>query len=86
MNELIDVLILIEFDLFDGTVNYFTIHQNIIPEINCDEIRNCKGTVDEVMLPLEFTNVWQDLDSLTEFPYEDFKAASNPKVISIIRE
>jgi hypothetical protein len=84
MNKLIDVLILVEFDMFNGAVNYFAIHRNIVPEINCDEVRNAKGFLDVSMLPLEFTESCQDLVSLTEFPYDAFKSASNPKVLSII--
>lgn len=42
---LIDILILIDFNRFDGEVYYYVIHRNLVPEINCDEIRNSIGSL-----------------------------------------
>jgi len=80
-----DILIVVLFDMFDGDVRY-----QVIPTV---DLQDKEGVNDLIMgwlsttdLPIvdELNLILTQDKQVREFPYDAFKSASNPKVLSII--
>lgn len=83
-NKLIDVLILVEFNMFEGCVYYLVVYEDNLTDVDQANLKETKGVLNTDAMSLGFTQVLEGLDRSAEFPYEDFKSANNPKVLALI--
>jgi len=81
-----DLLILNVFDMYAGTVYYLVTDRADFRANDQSYLRESLGILNLDGVSEGLREVIQDLDHLLEFPYEAFKSASNPKVISLILE
>jgi len=73
------------FDEFDDTVYYLvTDRANYFLASDQSYLRESLGILNLAGVSEGLREEILDLDPLPEFPYEKFKSASNPKVISLI--
>lgn len=79
-----DALILNVYDMFEGTVYYMFTDSTNITANDQTNLRESLGSLNLGDMSEDLREVIQNLDSVVEFPYEAFRTATNPKVLSII--
>lgn len=84
MNETIDVLILTVYDMFEGGAYYLVVNEDNLTDLDQSGLAEAEGMLDISNMSIGFNQVLEDLDKSNKFPYEAYKLATNPKVLTLI--